>query len=259
VSTNKPHVLESADTRALSITRAALVRGSEAVLNVEIDGTPFSLGKLRKEKSHFELDLNIWEGTEEKYTLSVTGQSAEVHLTGYYHPPTFDEEMDEDSSDVEDEIPEVLSFEALEKQKEKISSGKKGEENNVSKEGKTPDKKKEHVEISPGPKKKTPKKQTPEKKESKPDKNETTKEGVTAETAEKIVTSDKSETPDKEIPSKKERKKGQKRALETEGAEKTEENVKKKQKTGGSFLCEKCNRTFNSESGLQSHTKAKHK
>jgi len=68
VSSNKPVILESTETRAVSVMRAALVRGLEAVLNIEIEGIPFSLGTLQKDKkSNFDL--------------------SEVHLTGYYHLP----------------------------------------------------------------------------------------------------------------------------------------------------------------------------
>jgi len=136
VNSNKPVILESTENRALSVTRAALVRGSEAVLNVEIDGNPFSLGTLRKDKkSNFELDLNVWEGTREKYSVSVTGQGSEVHLTGYYHPPAFNELVDDDdSSDIEDEIPDDLKKFA--QKPKKITAGKVAQENNVTKEEK---------------------------------------------------------------------------------------------------------------------------
>jgi len=172
VSSNKPVILESTESRALSVTRAALVRGSEAVLNIEIEGAPFTLGTLRKDKkSNFELDLNVWEGNQAKYSVSVTGIGSEVHLTGYYHPPN--EMVDDESSDIEDELPDLpagMTKGFLQKQKTLLAATK---ENNVTKEKKKDTKKKEKVtpqktesteKKETSAEKKKGKKKTPEKK-----------------------------------------------------------------------------------------------
>jgi len=87
VSTGAPITVEAKDPSALSITHAALASGSEGTLYLEIDDKPYAVAILTKEKNTCSLDINIWTGLEELYTLSLTGKDASVHLTGYYHLP----------------------------------------------------------------------------------------------------------------------------------------------------------------------------
>jgi len=80
---------------SLVINRASLVSGSEAVINLEIDGQSFVLGTLQKDKKEFmRLEIRLFEIFQESYTIFISGKDSKVDLTGYYHPP---EDISDDS------------------------------------------------------------------------------------------------------------------------------------------------------------------
>jgi len=109
LTADKPVVIKPNELPALLIlNRAVLVAGTEAVISIDISGSKFAIGKLRKEsKDQTTLDLRFWELPEEEeqtFEISVTPKGAKVDLTGYYLQE--DEEggsFDEDDDD-EDEI-----------------------------------------------------------------------------------------------------------------------------------------------------------
>jgi len=104
VSSEEPVTIttEELDT-PLVINRAALVSGAEAVISVEIEGKSYALGTLRKDKKeHMALELRFWDILEESYKINVSGKGAKVDLTGYFHPPEGDDDLDLDSENSEE-------------------------------------------------------------------------------------------------------------------------------------------------------------
>jgi len=95
VTESNPIPLESGERR-LTVSRATLERGDRAQLFLGIKGVKYALGTLSKEKKEYtKLEIDIFEGTEEKYEFSVVGDGT-VALIGSYSPPLFDEGDDDE-------------------------------------------------------------------------------------------------------------------------------------------------------------------
>jgi len=94
VTESNPVPLESGERR-LTVSRATLEKGDRAQLFLGIKGTNYALGTLIKDKKEYtKIGIDIFEGTDEKYTFSVVGNGT-VALIGSYSPPLFDDGDDE--------------------------------------------------------------------------------------------------------------------------------------------------------------------
>jgi len=101
VTEGNPVPLESGERR-LTVSRATLEKGDRAQLFLSIKGTKYALGTLSKDKKAYtKLDIDIFEGTEEKYEFSVVGDGT-VALIGSHSPPLFDEGDDDEFGSLSD-------------------------------------------------------------------------------------------------------------------------------------------------------------
>jgi len=115
VTEAKPVPLESGERR-LTVFRATLEKGNKAQLFLSIKGEKYALGTLAKDKKEYtRLDLEVFEGSEDPYEISVVGDGT-VALVGSYSPSLFNDESDDfgslsdddidlDDEDEEDEVP----------------------------------------------------------------------------------------------------------------------------------------------------------
>jgi len=125
VSTEEPVTIATADLETpLVINRAALISGTEAIVNVEIEDKSFTLGTLRKEKKEqMHLELRFWNMLDETYKISVSGKNAKVDLTGYYlllDEQDDGESFEEDSEDSADSLTNVMVEDVTEEEANRL-------------------------------------------------------------------------------------------------------------------------------------------
>jgi hypothetical protein len=101
INQSKPVPLSSGERR-LTVFRATLEKGNHAQIFITIKGEKYALGTLTKDKKDtFSLDLEIYEGSEEEYQLSVEGDGT-VAVVGSYSPDLYGDEDDLSSLSDED-------------------------------------------------------------------------------------------------------------------------------------------------------------
>ncbi|XP_057727522.1 histone deacetylase HDT1-like [Arachis stenosperma] len=246
------------------------------VVYLKVGEQKFVVGTLNKEKfPQIALDLVV----EKEFELSHTSKNASVHFCGYKTPVADDEEDDfsDDSSDEDHPLPVAQNGKTEVKVEEvKVSQSKKPDaQAGASKQVKV-------VE---------PKKTEDSDDESDEDdeidsSDEEMEDGESDEEGESDEDDDEEDTPPKKVdqgkkrqnesatktpisnkkaknatPEKTDAKKGGHTATPhpaKKGGKTPNSDGKDTPKSGGQFLCKSCNKNFNSETGLQQHSKAKH-
>lgn len=258
VKSGEPLTVQPGDGMVLHLSQASLGElkkdKSESVcLSVNIDGKKLVLGTLNSEKvPQQQFDLVF----DRDFELSHNLKSGSVYFFGYKATNPFDEEEDdEDDEDESDEdIPLTLANngkpEAKEagksnkdstsgKQKVKIVEPSKDDEDDSTDDDEDDSDMEEDEDDSDESEEETPKKVEPAKKRK-------------ADSATKTPVNDKKAK--LATPQKTDGKKGSVHVATPHPSK----QASKTPKSGGSYHCKPCNRTFGSESALDSHSKAKH-
>ncbi|XP_006654887.1 histone deacetylase HDT2-like isoform X2 [Oryza brachyantha] len=278
---------EPEDDRFLHLSQAALgesKKGSDnAVMYVKTDDQKLVIGTLSADKfPQIQFDLVF----EKEFELSHTSKTASVFFSGYkVSQPPEEDEMDFDSEEVEDEEEEekiipvpkangkVQGMENVQKKGKTIPSASKSkavvnddddddetDEDDSGDEGLSPEDDDDDDSSDDD---------SSEDDEDESDEEETPKKPETGKKrAAEIVLKTPASDKKAKIATPSGQKTGDKKGVHVatphpaKQASKTPVNDKAKEKSpksgGGSVSCKSCNKTFNSDMALQSHSKAKH-
>ncbi|XP_015898687.1 histone deacetylase HDT1 isoform X1 [Ziziphus jujuba] len=275
VKAGEPLVVEPEDDMVLHLSQACLAevnkdKGTEPVhLYAKIGDQKLVIGILSHDKfPQISVDLIF----DAEFELSHNWKNGSVHFTGYKALIPSESDDDSDSEDDQPLIPapakqeiKIVETNKDVKSDQMLDGGDSDEENSSSDDEESDDEQQAKIKNdeesededesdSEEEDEETPEKATNGKKRA----AESSKKTPVAEKKARLVTPEKSgiktdgqkggghtATP---YPSK---QAGKKAANSDRGKQQTS-------KSGGTFHCKPCNRSFNSEIALQSHTKAKH-
>ncbi|KAK4348414.1 hypothetical protein RND71_031169 [Anisodus tanguticus] len=260
VKSGEPLTVQPGDGMVLHLSQASLgeVKKAESVcLSVNIDGKKLVLGTLISEKvPQQQFDLVF----DRDFELSHNLKSGSVYFFGYKATNPFEEEEgDEDLEDESDEdIPLTLANNG--KPEDKVKEAGKSGKDSVSVKQKVkivePSKDDEDESIDD----EMSEDEDDSEGEDEDDSDESEETPKKAEPAKKRKADSATKTPvtDKKAklttPQKTDGKKGGGHVATPHPSK----QASKTPKSAGSHLCKPCNRSFGSESALESHSKAKH-